>query len=553
MKKKLICFLICTLLTFSFVTTGTSFFDEKQQESVILDDPLVTPKKPGHMTDPYPSLPVPEQISVISHQIPQPINAPSPEVIDMIIQLTEPLYLGFLENLTAFGPRETGTQACWNAGDWIYDQFEDMGLQVRYHNWSYKGYSGSNIEATIPGTDPTSDGIYLVCAHYDSVSGSPGADDDGSGVVAAMTAAYIMRDYTFNHTLRFVAFSGEEQGLLGSHEYVVEAYNNGDNIIGALNADMIGFALTQYQGDRIIIYEDESDWLYYYTEDISQQYTDYIGLITLQGGFSWGSDHYYFWEYGYDALFYHEYEFNHFYHSPADNITNMNITYAVKGSRLILATLAELAQSITLSDPPNAPTISGPTNGIEGLEYDFTFVTTDPNGDEVFYYIGWGDGTNSGWIGPYPSDEEVIVSNTWFEHGTYDIKAKAKDTYNAGSEWSDPFTINIAEGPKLDIEPIVGGLFKVKAVIKNTGAVEANSVNWKINLNGGLILIGEETSDTILTIPAGGEQTINSGLILGLGKPIITVTAEIPTDSDIREQQAFLLGFVIVVNPGGSL
>jgi len=553
MKKKLICMSVFMLLTLSFVTTGISFFDEKQQESVIFDDPLATPKKPGHMTDLYPSLPVPEQISVISHQIPQPINAPSPEVIDMIIQLTEPLYLGFLQNLTAFGPRETGTQACWDAGDWIYDQFEDMGLQVRYQNWSYSGDSGSNIEATIPGSDPNSDEIYIVCAHYDSVSGSPGADDDGSGVAAAMTAAYIMRNYAFNHTLRFVTFSGEEQGLLGSHEYVVEVYNNGDNIIGALNADMIGFALTQYQGNRIKIYEDESDWLYYYTEDISQQYTDYIGLITLQSGFSWGSDHYYFWEYGYDALFYHEYEFNDYYHSPEDTIANMNITYAVKGSRLILATLAELAQSVDLSDPPNAPTISGPASGIEGLEYDFTFVTSDPNDDDVFYYIDWGDGTNSGWIGPYLSDEEVIVSHTWFEQGTYDIKAKAKDTYGAGSEWSDPFTILIAEGPKLDIEPVSGGLFKVSTVIKNTGAIEATSVNWSITLDGGLILLGKETTNTIQTISAGGEQPINSGLILGLGQTKVTVTAEISTDSDIREQQAFLLAFFIKVNPGGGL
>ena len=506
------------------------------------------------MINPYPSLPVPEQISVIYHRIPQPINAPSPEVIDMIIQLTEPLYLGFLQNLTAFGPRVTGAQACWDAGDWIYDQFEDMGLQVRYQNWSYSGYSGSNIEATIPGSDPNSDEIYIVCAHYDSVSGSPGADDDGSGVVAAMTAAYIMRDYTFNHTLRFVTFSGEEQGLLGSHEYAEEAYNNGDNIVGTLNADMIGFAITHTHGSQIKVYNnDASDWLYDFTESVSQQYFDYIDLITLDTGYTWGSDHNSFWDVGYDALFYHEFEFNDFYHSPEDNITNMNITYAVKGSRLVLATLAELAQSVALSDPPNAPTISGPASGMEGQELDFTFVTTDPNDDDIFYYIDWGDDTNSGWIGPYLSDEEVIVSHTWFEHGTYDIKAKAKDTYGAGSEWSDLFTILIAEGPKLDIEPISGGLFKVSTVIKNTGAVEATSVNWSITLDGGLILLGKETSDTILTIPAGGEQPINSGLILGLGQTKVTVTAEISTDSDIREQQAFLLAFFIKVNPSGAL
>ena len=58
----------------------------------------------------------------------------------------------------------------------------------------------------------------------------------------------------------------------------------------------------------------------------------------------WGSDHYYFWEYGYDAVFYAEYNFNDYYHSDEDIIENMNITYATRFSRLILATLAEMAQ-----------------------------------------------------------------------------------------------------------------------------------------------------------------------------------------------------------------
>jgi len=556
MKKKIICIVIFTLLiaTFLPVSSHAIEFNISSNENYINQSNSYNPPVPGDMSLPYPNF---NEIDTSQKKsIPPKILSQfnNDNIIDMIQSMDESLYLGYLEDLVDFGPRVTGTPACQAAGDYIYNEFESMGLEVRYHNWNYYGYSDRNIEATLPGTNETSDEIYIVCGHYDSVSGSPGADDDGSGTVAAIALAYIMSQYTFNHTVRFVTFSGEEQGLLGSHEYAEEAYGNGDNIVGTLNADMIGFAITHTHGSQIKVYNnDASDWLYDFTESVSQQYFDYIDLITLDTGYTWGSDHNSFWDVGYDALFYHEYEFNYYYHSPQDTIENMNVTYATKCSKLVLATLAELAQSVALSDPPDAPTISGPASGMEGLEYDFTFVTSDPNDDDIFYYIDWGDGTNSGWIGPYPSDEEVIVSHTWFEHGTYDIKSKAKDTYGAGSEWSDPFTINIAEGPKLDIEPIVGGLFKVSTVIKNTGAVEATSVNWNINLNGGLILLGKETSDTILTIPAGGEQPINSGLILGLGQTMITVTAEIPTDSDIREQQAFLLAFFIVVNPGGGL
>ena len=116
-----------------------------------------------------------------------------------------------------------------------------MDLEVRYHNWTNGGFSGSNIEATIKGLDSESDEIYLICGHYDSVSRSPGADDDGSGTVGVMAAAKVMSTYTFNHTIRFVTFSGEEQGLLGSKVYAEESYEKGENIV-ALNLDMIGYS-----------------------------------------------------------------------------------------------------------------------------------------------------------------------------------------------------------------------------------------------------------------------------------------------------------------------
>ena len=86
-----------------------------------------------------------------------------------------------------------------------------MGLETSFHNWSYNGYSARNVEAILPGTNESSDEIYIICAHYDSVPGSPGADDDGSGTVAVMASAYIMKDYSFEHTIRFVTFS--DQGL----------------------------------------------------------------------------------------------------------------------------------------------------------------------------------------------------------------------------------------------------------------------------------------------------------------------------------------------------
>jgi len=63
--------------------------------------------------------------------------------------------------------------------------------------------------------------------------------------------------------------------------------------------------------------------------------------------------------------------------------------------------------------PPNAPTINGPPSGRARVKYEYMFVTTDPNGDDVYYYIDWGDNINSEWIGPYHSGEEITMNHTW--------------------------------------------------------------------------------------------------------------------------------------------
>lgn len=269
----------------------------------------------------------------------------NPDLIELILQVDEATVLSYLEGLVSFGPRVTGTPACEDAADYIYDTFAGMDLEVRYDPWSYAGYSGDNVEATLPGEDPSSDEIYVVCGHYDSVTGSPGADDNASGTVAAIVAAQIMSQYAFNHTIRFVGFSGEEQGLLGSHEYVEEVFQNGDNIVAALNADMISYAETDYDRTQVKIYHDTpSYWLVTFTDGVASDYYDYINLDIIPSGSSGGSDHASFWEFDYDAIFYHEYHFNPYYHSPQDVIANIDLLYATRVCRLVLATLAELAE-----------------------------------------------------------------------------------------------------------------------------------------------------------------------------------------------------------------
>jgi len=86
--------------------------------------------------------------------------------------------------------------------------------------------------------------------------------------------------------------------------------------------------------------------------------------------------------------------------------------------------------------PPETPDIDGPTEGNIGEPYDYTFVTIDLDGDNVWYYVEWGDDNSSGWLGPYPSGQEVVIGHTWERRGTYEIKAKARDIFEDESDWA---------------------------------------------------------------------------------------------------------------------
>jgi len=86
--------------------------------------------------------------------------------------------------------------------------------------------------------------------------------------------------------------------------------------------------------------------------------------------------------------------------------------------------------------PPNSPSIKGPVNLKINEEGTFTVSATDPESDQVYFLMDWGDGSIN-WDGPYNSGQEVNYKHTWISENTYKIKVKAKDTYDAESSWSE--------------------------------------------------------------------------------------------------------------------
>jgi len=85
---------------------------------------------------------------------------------------------------------------------------------------------------------------------------------------------------------------------------------------------------------------------------------------------------------------------------------------------------------------PDIPLIDGPTSGKANEEQEYSILTNDPEGNNVYYYIEWGDGELEEWIGPYESGDLLLVSHTWNEKDSYIIQVKAKDIDGDESDWA---------------------------------------------------------------------------------------------------------------------
>jgi hypothetical protein len=89
-----------------------------------------------------------------------------------------------------------------------------------------------------------------------------------------------------------------------------------------------------------------------------------------------------------------------------------------------------------VGEKPDKPTITGESSGKPDIVYNYTFMSTDPEEDEISYFIDWDDNSTTGWTESLPSGEYYNFSHNWSKKGNYIIKAKAKDVYGGESDWA---------------------------------------------------------------------------------------------------------------------
>lgn len=250
------------------------------------------------------------------------------------------------------------------------EYFSALGYATSYQSWSAGGYSGRNVIATLPGTTASSQ-IVVVCAHIDDMpSGAtaPGADDNASGTLAVLAAAEMFRDFRFEKTVRFVLFTGEEQGLYGSEAYAAAADAAGDNITAALNFDMIAWD-SNADGTLWLNTRLTSDAGYVADRALAAVFTNVVPVygisnlapVIVANGADY-SDHYSFWSHGFASLLVIEddYDFNPYYHTTSDTAANLNWAYFARCVKAGVAAAAHLAGPVDRAPYDAIRIVSGP-------------------------------------------------------------------------------------------------------------------------------------------------------------------------------------------------
>jgi Zn-dependent M28 family amino/carboxypeptidase len=243
------------------------------------------------------------------------------------------------------------------AAAYISGQFSSWGLDTTLD--TFNASYGPNVIGELAGTTRPDD-IYIICGHYDTYNASnqydaPGCDDNASGTAAAMMAAHIFSNYQFEGTVRFIAFAGEEQWMVGSQAYAQAASLAGENIVAVINYDMFlqpGFdnADPDPDYDLDIGGDAQSEWL---ANLVAAQIAAYGSIDTeVHVDSNFVSDQWSFWPYGYSAVGCIENTPNEIwggsndvYHSSADVITNPDYDWpfaldAIRGGYAALASLA---------------------------------------------------------------------------------------------------------------------------------------------------------------------------------------------------------------------
>jgi len=269
---------------------------------------------------------------------------------------------------------EIGERNIWQparldaAAEYIENVWQEQGFFVKRQEYEARGVKSANLIIEIKGIS-LPDQIIIVGAHYDSVLGSPGANDNGSGVASLLEISRLLKGETFDRTVRFVAFTNEEPPFflhknMGSRIYASQSRARNENIVGMLSLETMGFyseapGSQSYPFPFSFFYPDTANFIgfvgnirsrhlvklclaaFRQTTRFPAEGTAAPGWIT---GIGW-SDHWSFWREGYRAIMvtdtaFFRYEPYHSRHDTAEKIDYNRLARVTSGLADVVVELA---------------------------------------------------------------------------------------------------------------------------------------------------------------------------------------------------------------------
>ncbi len=369
-----------------------------------------------------PSGPDPAAAQAVDPRIAALVDSVSPERLDRIVRT-----LAAFETRHTLSDTVSATRGIGAARRWIHDEFRRASprLQVSYDTHAIpaggritRPVELRNVVAVLPGR--TARRIYL-SGHYDTVARpaggagfdwsagdlpAPGANDDGSGTAVVLELARVIAGsgLSFDATLVFIAFAGEEQGLVGATRHAAKAVAEGWAIDAVLNNDIVGgtTAGNGLSDSRTVrVFSDgpedsRSRQLARYIRDVGARYvpSHQVRLVARYDRFGRGGDHTPFDQQGFAAVRFSEAMENYArQHTVDDTPEGVVPEYLARTARVNVAAMASLGLA------PPAPMVngrSGPMLGRGRTGYDAT-LRWEPSPGAVGYRVVWRQAWAADW------------------------------------------------------------------------------------------------------------------------------------------------------------
>jgi Zn-dependent M28 family amino/carboxypeptidase len=254
------------------------------------------------------------------------------------------------------------------AGRYIDRSLADLGYRVESQEFQALGRVVRNIEVEIRGTGSPPQTV-VVGAHYDTVRGSPGANDNGSGVAALLELARLLHGQHPQRGIRLVAFVNEEapfgySELMGSLRYAQRARARAEDVVAMLSLETIGYysdapGSQRYPFPFSLFYPDRGDFVGFVANTASRSLvrraiasfrrharfpSEGVAAPEWMTGVGW-SDHWSFWRQGYPALMVTDtapFRYPH-YHRASDTPDKLDYPRLARVVAGLAATIVDLA------------------------------------------------------------------------------------------------------------------------------------------------------------------------------------------------------------------